>query len=218
MRSSTWSTKTMLDSGTPGGWLTRRPGGTGWARSYGGLRGRSAWAGGRDGLVGSWSSSSISSSYSCFWRCPRFSSISECRTFQLHADAFCIVVDVLVNRSDKLQQFIFVVGGRVLFLRYVWFDIGYMVCVCSWSLLGVFTHFPRGEWISDPEVGCVLHGVCGMEKYALSMLRHVEIWTLLSWQGAHESPLHLAVICGRVSEPRRLTAVSCRGLGTSLSD
>ena len=53
---------------------------------------------------------------SCFWRSIRFSSTSECRTFQLcvrTSQMQITVVDVSVNRSDKLKQFTSVVGVLV---------------------------------------------------------------------------------------------------------
>ena len=62
------------------------------------------------------------------------------------------VVDVPVNRSDKLQQFTIVVGANcaenrcvssrsswALFLRYAWFESGYMFC----DSCGVFVRVPH---------------------------------------------------------------------------
>ena len=76
-----------------------------------------------------------------------------------------MVVDVPVNRSDKLQQFTFVMGAncaenrRVLtgaVRRNAWVDSGYMSTTVLGCLLGVLSHFLREGGTSDPEVDCVL--------------------------------------------------------------
>ena len=114
-----------------GRWWALRTG-RGWARSCGGLRGLSVGSGG-DGCGGDHAAPvPASPSCSCFSRCLRFSSITECSTFQLYAEMgthsaklcrtpsrphrcriWFTVVDVSVNRSDQLQQFTFVVGVPV---------------------------------------------------------------------------------------------------------
>ena len=68
-----------------------------------------------------------------FWRCPRFSSRSECRTFQLYATGYIVAL--------------------VLLARYAWFDSGYMFCVRTGVLLDFFS---TCWWYSALEVDSVL--------------------------------------------------------------
>ena len=70
----------QADSGTAGSWPLRT--GPGSARSCGGLRGLSV------GCRGDGCGVDHAASVPCFWRCPRFSSITECRMFQLHAHGY----------------------------------------------------------------------------------------------------------------------------------
>ena len=100
---------TRLDSSTAGGWPLRT--GPGWARSYGGPRGLSVGGGGSEGRSGDIMHLEIQQFFLfMFLGGPPYSV-----QFQSTGRSSCMllgtvmVVDVLVNRSDKLRQFIFVV-------------------------------------------------------------------------------------------------------------
>ena len=70
-----------------------------------------------------------------FWQCPRFSSRSECQTFQLYAETGGSVVVQTAQKTVGFSQAQFV----ALLSRYAWFDSGYMFCVSSRVLLDVFS-------------------------------------------------------------------------------
>ena len=103
---------TRLDSGTAGGWPLRT--GPSWTRSYGGHRGLSVGGGGSEGLSGDIMHLELQQFFLfMFLGGPPYSV-----QFQSTGRSSCMlvgtvmVVDVLVNRSDKLRQFIFVVGAN----------------------------------------------------------------------------------------------------------
>ena len=102
---------TRLDSGTAGGWPLRT--GPGWVRSYGGPRGLSVGGGSGGGRRGDHAARvpavllvhvSGGAPYSVQFQSTGGSSCMLLGTV--------MVLDVPVNRSDKLQQFIFVVGAN----------------------------------------------------------------------------------------------------------
>ena len=104
---------TRLDSGAAGGWPLRT--GPSWTRSYGGPRGLSVGGGGCEGRSGDIMHLELQQFFLFMFLGGPPNSVQ----FQSTGRSSCMllgtvmVVDVLVNCSDKLRQFIFVVGCKL---------------------------------------------------------------------------------------------------------